>query len=114
MLGTHRDRGEPRGSAPPTPPYVRVRIRRFGRLSTFRRQCCNAERGEEGVRQADVERGAVAEPPRAMWAAGGLCRQIPADATASQLSKAGTSPPPLLPGDGAQPPPGPLVEFTQY
>jgi hypothetical protein len=24
-----RDRGEPRGSAPPTPPYVRVRIRRF-------------------------------------------------------------------------------------
>src|SRR5215204_874186 len=28
-----RDRGEPRGSAPPTPPYVRVRIRRFGGLS---------------------------------------------------------------------------------
>src|SRR5712664_622014 len=26
---TDRDRGEPRGSAPPTPPYVRVRIRRF-------------------------------------------------------------------------------------
>src|SRR5713226_781285 len=24
-----RDRGEPRGSTPPTPPYVRVRIRRF-------------------------------------------------------------------------------------
>src|SRR6266436_5738125 len=29
MPSTHRDRGEPRGSAPPTPPYVRVRIRRF-------------------------------------------------------------------------------------
>src|SRR4051794_33249928 len=27
-----RDRGEPRGSAPPTPPYVRARIRRFGGL----------------------------------------------------------------------------------
>jgi hypothetical protein len=27
-----RDRGEPLGSAPPTPPYVRVRIRRFERL----------------------------------------------------------------------------------
>jgi hypothetical protein len=26
---TDRDRGEPRDSAPPTPPYVRVRIRRF-------------------------------------------------------------------------------------
>jgi hypothetical protein len=33
MLGTHRDRGEPRGPSPPTPPYVRVRIRRFGGLS---------------------------------------------------------------------------------
>jgi hypothetical protein len=29
---TDRDRGEPLGSAPPTPPYVRVRIRRFERL----------------------------------------------------------------------------------
>src|SRR6266851_4396660 len=27
-----RDRGEPRGSSPPTPPYVRVRIRRFEKL----------------------------------------------------------------------------------
>ncbi len=25
--------GEPRDSSPPTPPYVRVRIRRFGGLS---------------------------------------------------------------------------------
>ena len=32
MLGTHRDRGEPRGSTPPTPPYIRVRIRRFERF----------------------------------------------------------------------------------
>jgi hypothetical protein len=29
----NRDRGEPRGSSPPTPPYIRVRIRRFGGLS---------------------------------------------------------------------------------
>jgi hypothetical protein len=27
-----RDRGEPCGSTPPTPPYVRVRIRRFEKL----------------------------------------------------------------------------------
>ena len=31
-----RDRGEPRGSSPPTPPYMRVRIRRFGGLSSYR------------------------------------------------------------------------------
>jgi hypothetical protein len=30
---TYRDSGEPRGSSPPTPSYIRVRIRRFGRLS---------------------------------------------------------------------------------
>ena len=30
---SNRDRGEPRGSSPPTPPYIRVRIRRFGGLS---------------------------------------------------------------------------------
>jgi hypothetical protein len=32
QLSADRDRGEPRGSAPPTPPYVRVRIRRFEKL----------------------------------------------------------------------------------
>src|SRR6516165_9761085 len=32
MPSTHRDRGEPRGSAPPTPPCVRVRTRRFEKL----------------------------------------------------------------------------------
>ncbi len=49
-----------------------------------------------------------------MWAAGGLCRQIPADAAASQLGKASPSTLPLLPGDGAQPPPDPLVKSAQY
>ena len=44
-----------------------------------------------------------------MRAAGGLCRQVPADAAASQLGKASRSALPLLPGDGAQPPPGPLI-----
>src|SRR5258708_6610649 len=28
-----RDRGEPRGSSPPTPPYVRVRIRRVRKIT---------------------------------------------------------------------------------
>src|SRR5215813_9410528 len=49
-----------------------------------------------------------------MWAAGGLCRQVPADAAASQLSKACSSTLPLLPDDGAQPPPGPLVKCAQH
>ncbi|MGY4287216.1 hypothetical protein ACVWXO_006436 [Bradyrhizobium sp. LM2.7] len=49
-----------------------------------------------------------------MWAAGGLSRQIPADATASQFGKAGATTLPLLPGDGAQPPPDPLIECAQH
>ena len=31
----NRDRGKPRGSTPPTPPDMRVRIRRFGGLSYY-------------------------------------------------------------------------------
>jgi hypothetical protein len=39
----------------PTPPYVRVRIRRFGGLSgRFGRQGCDAERGEEAFGRAMV------------------------------------------------------------
>ena len=49
-----------------------------------------------------------------MGAAGGLGRQVPADAAASQLGEASGSALPLLPGDGAQPPPDPRVKCTQY
>src|SRR5712691_2639342 len=56
----------------------------------------------------------MGEPPWAMWAAGGLCRQVPADAAASQLRKTSAPALPLLPGDGAQPPPGPFVKCAQY
>src|SRR5216684_2283248 len=111
----NRDRGEPRGSAPPTPPYVRVRIRRFGGLSSaLGHQGCDAERGEEGLREGNVERGAVAQPPGAVGAAGGSCRQLPADAAASQPFVACASAFPLLPGDGTQPSPDPLVELAQH
>src|SRR5436305_14257402 len=48
-----------------------------------------------------------------MRATGALRRQIPADAAASQLGKASRPAFPLLPGDGAQPSPGPLVEVRQ-
>src|SRR3974390_1162474 len=48
-----------------------------------------------------------------MWAAGGLCRQVPADAAASQFDEASSSALPLFPGDGAQPPPGPFIKCAQ-
>jgi hypothetical protein len=49
-----------------------------------------------------------------MWAACGFCRQVPADAAASQFSKASASTFPLLPDDGAQPPPGPFIKRAQH
>jgi hypothetical protein len=49
-----------------------------------------------------------------MWASGGLSSQCPADAAASQLREASTSVLPLLPGDGAQPPPDPFVKCAQH
>src|ERR1700676_1700776 len=49
-----------------------------------------------------------------MRASGGLCRQVPADAATSQLGEASSDLLPLLPGDGSQPPPEPLVKLTQH
>ena len=36
ILNVNQDRGEPHNSSPPTPPDMRVRIRRFGGLSNQR------------------------------------------------------------------------------
>ncbi len=68
----------------------------------------------EGSNFGAYSHGAVREPPRAMWATGGLRRQVPADAAASQLGEASASSLPLLPGDGAQPPPDPFIECAQH
>jgi len=97
----NRDRGESRDSSPPTPPYVRVRIRRFDGLSMLcTSDSCKAERFEEGVREGNAEPRADADPPRATWASSGFSRLIPADAAASQFSIASGSVSPLLPDEG--------------
>src|SRR5258705_7831508 len=111
----NRDRGERCGSTPPTPPYIRVRIRRFGGLRGMAgREGRKAERGEGGIGQYDGERGAVADPPRAVGTTGALGRQVLADAAPAQLRKAGASAFPLLPGDRAQASPDPLVKPVQH
>ena len=47
-----RDRGEPRGAAPPTPPCVRVRTRRFAGLSADDFCCVHARGSDRGLRRA--------------------------------------------------------------
>ena len=63
--------------------------------------------------RAMVSAAAVREPPRHMWAAGGLCRQVPGRRAASQLYKPCASAFPLFPDDGAQPPPEPRVNPSE-
>ena len=53
----NRDRGEPRGPAPPTPPCVRVRTRRFGWMRVHRVWC------SLGVRRR-APPGAIRSPAR--------------------------------------------------
>ena len=72
-----------------------------------------AEPVEEGVGQRDTERRALADPPRAMGTASGLGRQGLADPAAAQRREAGAPMLPVRPGDGAEPPPCPLVEAEQ-
>jgi len=77
--GSHLDwdRGEPHSSSPPTPPDMRVRIRRFGGLSDrLHSQSWNPERVEVGIGQCDAERRRVRQPPRTMIAARRLSGQV--------------------------------------
>ena len=55
----NRDRGSLSGPAPPTPPCVRVRTRRFGGLCGWR----VARKGSNGASGQDIELAAVQEPP---------------------------------------------------
>src|SRR3954451_10970479 len=112
---TDRDRGASCDASPPTPPYVRVRIRRFGGLrDRDSRHGGQAEQSENGFGESHVQRGAVAEPPGAVRGSGGLCRQVLANPTPTQLRKAGAPAPPLLPGNRPQASPDPLVKAAQH
>ncbi len=74
--------GEPRGSAPPTPPYVRVRIRRFEKLRLTRfDQGWEAERFEVGIGEPHGEGFTSGEMPGSTAATGRIAqlpRELPA------------------------------------
>jgi hypothetical protein len=55
----NRDRGEPRGSAPPTPPCMRFRTRRFGWLNTSAIERWTARSCRSGFR--------LPPSPQALW-----------------------------------------------
>ena len=75
VLGQYRDRGEPRGSSPPTPPDMRVRIRRFGGLSyRTHSQSRNPERVEVSIGQRDMRAPGESASRHGPWALPAVCR----------------------------------------
>src|SRR5205823_14751799 len=82
----HRGSGHP--LAPATPPYMRVRIRRFGRVE-LPRQARKTDRVEVSVGKREAESRAIRQVPRA-----------------SAL--------PLLPDHGAQSASRPLIQSVQH
>ena len=107
----NRDRGRPFGRSPPTPPYVRVRIRRFGSLnSSLQQHTLDAQPIPEANRQRDAQRRAAAQTPRAMATAGGLRRQVFAHASFGQFHKPTSASGPVAQYDAAQSSSDPFVQ----
>ena len=73
-----------------------------------------AECGKEGVWECNDQSGAVADPPRSVWATGSWGCQSHIDTAFDQLCKPRPTTLPLFPGDGAQPPPSPLFQGAQH
>ena len=113
-MDADRDRGTPHGVAPPTPPGIRVRTTavRPGKQSgpLERRQ---SERGEERAGKRPAECGGESDAPRSAVAASREVGVLAVHPAFAQLAVAGARTLPLLPDDGAQAPPNPLVKATE-
>src|SRR5664280_3912708 len=80
-LKPNRHRGESRLSTPATPPDMRVRIRRFGRIELFScEQPWNSKRVEVGDRKRLAHGGAIGAVPWAVSISGSGGRLISAHA----------------------------------
>src|ERR1700720_894286 len=97
MPSTHRDRGEPRGSAPPTPPGIRVRTTAVREVALTRiDQGGETERFEVGIGKPDGEGFAPGDVPWATAAVGRIA-QLPKDSQCDQCRTAATWCFPLTP-----------------
>src|SRR5215472_17169144 len=91
-ITANRHRGSGRPLSPATPPYMRVRIRRFGGLSGNRaNQRRKPELGEVGIGQGTAQSGRVRESPRAVRTPGSRCREVLTDAPFAKLAESSPS-----------------------
>jgi hypothetical protein len=76
----NRHRGSSHLLSPATPPYMRVRIRRFSSVELDGiKQSRKTKRVEVSSRKGDGQGGTVRQPPRPMGTTGGLCRKVSSD-----------------------------------
>ncbi len=76
----NRHRGESHLSSPATPPYMRVRIRRFSSVELeYVQQPRKTARIEVSNRKCGLQSRAVGQAPGSMGTAGGLCREVMSD-----------------------------------
>src|SRR6266496_3006305 len=100
----NRHRGESHLSSPATPPYMRVRIRRFSSVELGRiQQPRKTERIEVSNRKCRLQGRAVGQTPGTMRTAGGLSREGRSDVPLAQFLKPHLATFPLLPDHGSQP-----------
>src|SRR5215467_11261012 len=97
----NRHRGSSHLLSPATPPYMRVRIRRFSSIKLANlQQAWKSERVEVSNGKSGLQRWAVRESPRTMGTTGGLCRKVASDVPWAQ-SREPHRPP--LPDHGSHP-----------
>src|SRR6266436_1502989 len=111
----NRHRGSGRPLSPATPPYMRVRIRRFSLVELEHvQQPWKAERIEVSNRKCRLQGRAVGQTPGTMRAASGLSRKGRSDVPLAQLRKPYLAALPLLPDHGSQPASHPCLWLLQY
>ena len=113
-LDADRDRGTPRGAAPPTPPSIRVRTTavRPGKQSGPLKMR-QSERGEVRAGKRPIERGSTSDAPRPAVAASREDGVLRIHAAFPQLAEARAGALPLLPDDGAEAPSNPGVKASE-
>src|SRR5258708_12341881 len=94
----NRHRGSGRPLSPATPPYMRVRIRRFSSVELEHvQQPRKTERIEVSNRKCGLQGRAVGQTPGTMRAAGGLSREGNAEIPPTHPPQPHPAPPPLVP-----------------
>src|SRR5579864_1028308 len=100
---SNRHRGSGRPLSPVTPPYMRVRIRRFSSVERDAfQQSRKTERVEVSNRKRRRQGRTVGDSPWSMGTADGLSRESSADVPLAQLHIPHLLSLPLLPDQGSQ------------